>query len=170
MTDKKQIKIDDFLSAVSKEMAIRDNACTAKPLYCVYQKRLVLVPEPFGEIARYFDEEGCALEENDVVKKFESFDNLQKKTILDEYDSVQYIPIDILAERMGLKKFFCKIDNVPVPGQVYLTKKAAQTHIDANHYHYNKPFVYVEGAWRNTEMQKIMQFIYNIENKGKYAP
>ena len=60
---------------------------------------------------------------------------------------------------MGYEKVFYNIKDVPVEGQVYLTEKAAQHHIDSNSYHYHEPFIYVVGAWRNPEIQTLMQLM-----------
>jgi len=45
---------------------------------------------------------------------------------------------------------------------VFFTAEAAQKHIDENHYHYNEPFVFATGSWRNPEMQKVMQIISSL--------
>lgn len=163
------MNIKEMFSGMSKEMAAQDNACTAKPLYCVYQKELRLVPPGFGDMIQYFDDEGHGRSEEEVRKLFEDMDETDKQTVLaTEYDNADDVPIEVMARRMDMKKHFCEIVDVPVSGQVYLTKRGAQYHIDCNGYHYRKPFVYVESAWRNPEMQKLMQFVYNVENKGEY--
>jgi hypothetical protein len=49
------------------------------------------------------------------------------------------------------------------PG-VFFTEKACLDHIKVNSYHYNNPICYVIGAWRNEEMQTIMQDILKCTN------
>lgn len=51
---------------------------------------------------------------------------------------------------------------------VFLTAKACDEHIASNHYHYNKPRSYGISAWRNYEMQAVMQHL--IKAAGKEVP
>lgn len=49
----------------------------------------------------------------------------------------------------------------------FFSAKAAQHHIDLNHYHYNKPFVYAVSAWRNPELQTILNLLSRLGNNGE---
>ena len=53
------------------------------------------------------------------------------------------------------------------PG-VFFTAKACQEHIDENSYHYTNPRVYAIAAWRNPEVQTIMQSL--IKDAGQKVP
>jgi hypothetical protein len=52
---------------------------------------------------------------------------------------------------------------------MYFTQQACQTHIDENYYHYNnaRPFAY--SAWRNPELQMVMQFVL-VEGGDQEVP
>jgi hypothetical protein len=48
----------------------------------------------------------------------------------------------------------------------FLTAKAAQEHLDANHYHYHKNAdVYLNHAWRNLEMDLVSEFLCSLVGK-----
>ena len=48
----------------------------------------------------------------------------------------------------------------------FLTAKAAQEHLDANHYHYHKDAdVYLNHAWRNPEAELISEFLCGLVGK-----
>ena len=55
--------------------------------------------------------------------------------------------------------FYSTIDVFNLRAGVFFTEKACQEHIDQNDYHYNKPRVFAVSAWRNYEMQEVMQHI-----------
>ena len=44
---------------------------------------------------------------------------------------------------------------------VFLTRKSAQEFIDSNHYHFDKPYIYVHSLWRNYEMQGVRELLLN---------
>lgn len=54
-----------------------------------------------------------------------------------------------------------------MPG-IFFTEKAAQKHIDENHYHYYNPRVYGVGAWRNPELIAVQQYL--ITTSGSDLP
>lgn len=48
---------------------------------------------------------------------------------------------------------------------VFFTEKAALQHLAENGHHYDKPEVYVVGAWRNPEMQAVMRSIIKVDGQ-----
>lgn len=51
---------------------------------------------------------------------------------------------------------------------VFITAEAAQDHIDANDYHYCKPFTYGIGTWRNPEMKRVLEILSKLgSNDGQ---
>lgn len=48
----------------------------------------------------------------------------------------------------------------------FLTEKACKEHIKLNKHHYNEPADYLMHAFRNPELEKLMEFICGI-TKGK---
>lgn len=54
----------------------------------------------------------------------------------------------------------------PVYTNCFLTAKAAQEHLDSNHYHYHqKANVYLNHAWRNPEAELVSEFLCNLVGK-----
>ena len=47
----------------------------------------------------------------------------------------------------------------------FLTEKACKEHIQANNYHYSKPIDYLSLAFRNPELEKVMQFICELSGE-----
>ncbi len=44
----------------------------------------------------------------------------------------------------------------------FFTSKACQEHIDANHYHYKNPRVFLNHAWRNPEQELVSRFLCEL--------
>ena len=58
---------------------------------------------------------------------------------------------------------FFQVKRVPdLRAGVFFTLDACQKHIDANDYHYVNPKPFVVGAWRNEEMQQVMQHLCSL--------
>lgn len=146
----------DFLRNLSKELKTQDNRITANPVFCVYEKKIVFVPDDCGDHINWFDNEGSILSKKDIKKIIKEYlkDN-KDSSILDEED---------ILEELEYRKASYNIEDVKVSGQSYFTEKAAQKHIDQNHYHYKEPFVFAESAWRNYEFQKLREIILNLTN------
>jgi hypothetical protein len=52
----------------------------------------------------------------------------------------------------------------------FLTAKAAQEHLDKNHYHYHeKADVYLNHAWRNPEADLVSEFLCGLAGKPIYT-
>lgn len=41
----------------------------------------------------------------------------------------------------------------------FFTQEAAKAHMQANHYHYDKPRTYIKHCWRNPEMKKVFEIL-----------
>ena len=52
----------------------------------------------------------------------------------------------------------------------FLTAKAAQEHLDSNHYHYHKEAdVYLNHAWRNPEADLVSEFLCGLVGKKMHS-
>lgn len=50
--------------------------------------------------------------------------------------------------------------------QTFLTRKSAEAHLTANHYHYHdKAFIDRRKVWRDSEMQSLILMLYNVPLK-----
>lgn len=143
----------DFLKNTAALMMTQDNKATANPLYCVYQKIKVITPEGVGDHVGW-------LKDSESVSEKEVMDAVKQDC--EAHPEKDNRTDDEVAEELGYEKYYYKLEDVPVQGQTYLTELAAQFHIDKNSYHYHKPFVYVESAWRNPEIQNLRRIICAI--------
>jgi hypothetical protein len=152
----------EFFRNIANEMMSQSNRGTEFPLFCVYQKIKVPKPEGVGEFRAWSDSGGEPIYEDDLQDC-----NPVKEYLHEHPEDKDMEPEDILTEKLDYREVYYNIEDMPVDGQVYFTEKAAQAHIEANGYHYNEPFVYVVSAWRNPELQTIMQFmrIFGTENE-----
>lgn len=160
----KTIELNDeqheFLLAMAKAMMTQDNRITENPLYCVYQKKEVPKPEGCGDETAWFSSDAQhTLYEDDI-------DEFIERYIYEHPEDKDLSREDIL-EKDGYRKVEFSIEDVPVEGQVYLTEAVAQEHIRCNGYHYTKPFVYVVSAWRNPELQQLMQIVLSLAGERK---
>lgn len=58
----------------------------------------------------------------------------------------------------------------PVYTNSFLTAKAAQEHLDRNHYHYHqKADVYLNHAWRNPEAELVSEFLCGLIGKPMHT-
>ena len=59
---------------------------------------------------------------------------------------------------------------VPEYTNCFLTAKAAQAHLDSNHYHYHKNAdVYLNHAWRNREADMVSTFLCGLIGKEMHS-
>ena len=145
----------EFLMNLSKEINTQNNRITADPIFCVYEKRRVYVPDGCGETG-WFSDEGSLQTEEDIEEICEEYRTENPESTLDDEE---------ILEELEYHKTDYEIQDTPVSGQPYFSEKAAQNHIDCNHYHYSKPFTYVESAWRNDEWVTIRKIIMDLMQK-----
>lgn len=144
-----------FFENIAREMTTQGNRATEFPLFCIYQKEKIPAPEDIAEFSEWHNSDRQkTIDENEIDETIKEYlyENPEEEEL--KLDNEAYL------EKMGYEKVFYNVRDVPVSGQVYLTEKAAQHHIDCNSYHYHEPFIYVEAAWRNPELQMIMQLMF----------
>lgn len=134
---------------IGHEMAKQDNRATQYPMFAVYE--IVEVPSinVTGD-GRYYSPDGCTCGEQKGVADKED----------DDFDPAMH-------DETCVYWIEEKLQPNLNPG-IFFTAEACQAHIDANHYHYNKPVVYGIGSWRNPEMQLVQQHI--LEVAGEKIP
>ena len=148
----------DFLVKLSGLLNTQDNRITADPIFCVYEKKVVYLPDGHGRETGWFSNEGRLQSDKDIDEIIDEYKQEHQECDLDD---------DEILEELEYRKFDYDIEDVPVSGQYYFSEQAAQNHIDCNHYHYNEPFVYAESAWRNIEWQIIREVILSLTKKGE---
>jgi hypothetical protein len=159
------------LEKMSENMGKQDHRCTRLPLFCVYQKEKRYSPINEGDHNEYIDEghNVVANSDEELISLFNDRDVIIDEYGISEeiYDSATNLKnnVDVIANILELTSYAYHWVDVPVGGQVYFTEAGAQRHIDLNLYHYNKPFVYVDSAWRNPEMKTLLDVVNFIVNK-----
>ena len=123
------------LAALREELRTQDNACTAEPMFVVYQiKRIYGLDPDYTEDTTWTHSEG---EETDpeIIAALEALDDAGSPTIHDgtAYERVGYIDID---------KFVT----------VCMTRKGAEAFIARMKHRLNKPHIDVDTFLRNEEM------------------
>ena len=126
------------LAALREELRTQDNACTAEPMFVVYQiKRIYGLDPDYTEETTWTHSEG---EETDpeIIAALEALDDAGSPTIHDgtAYERVGYIDIDQFVT-------------------VCLTRKGAEAFIARMKHRLNKPHIDVDTFYRNAEMIEL---------------
>lgn len=163
LTDEQEL----FINGLAEAMATQSNRGTQYPLFYVYEKeevsvssdgsadRIIFVTDDYSEVTEYEDEDGNLWKCEG--SGWGTWRCEGKDEELEDYE---------VEEKFGLTKVYLKeIDKPVVDAGPFLTEAAAQRHIDANYYHYNKPYIYVNSAWRNYEMQGLLQLLFALAGK-----
>jgi len=137
-----------FLVKLGKEMNACNNRGTQFPMFEIRQKvkRWVEVGEDWDERERVEDAQPYCL----CPKCRELYDN--DEDLPDDCDDCDeeaynhYKLEDEIVDRCGM----------------FFTDKQAQEHIDLNDYHYNQPFTYATGSWRNYDLQKVLEILSKL--------
>jgi hypothetical protein len=146
-------KLYDSCKNMAETMAKQDGRLTQHPLFYVYQKVEVGVDRrmDFDYIERLFD--------GDV--RGWSGDLCENCLEIYKEDGMEALP-EVNTD-CGCELIYLKTEDEPcMDVGPFFTEEEAQRHIDANHYHYKKPFIYVNSAWRNPEMQTLLKTIFGV--------
>jgi hypothetical protein len=166
----------EILRCMSAQMKIQDQRHTHLPLYCVRVKSSVYNLEAGeGDGCVYIGDDDIEYESEEAL--MEAWDD--KDEFLDKWDSItekQYddynqsgITSSDICDLTGLRESWYRDEYKLVNGQVFFTLEGAQAHIDSNRHHYNEPDVYTVGAWRNPEMETLLDVVMGITNPGEKA-
>ena len=131
------------LAALSTELRTQDNACTAEPIFVVYDKQRVygLDSDHAEHYCWLYPDRGDGRSEvtdHQKVARLNHLESLGKEPAIAgvEYTRIGYVDVD--------RFITC-----------CLTRKAATEFIERNSHRLRKPFVYVESLHRNDEMIAI---------------
>jgi hypothetical protein len=140
-------------------MSKQSNRSTQFPLFYVYEKEEIWVDgDASSDKTVFVNEEGDdTTEEQDenentwVLEEGNWADKWKCKETGEEIDGYE------AEEKFKLHRCSVKIVDKPVVNVgPFFTEEAARNHITSNNYHYNEPFIYVNSAWRNWEMQEYL--------------
>lgn len=146
----KTIKLPDSLAdaliATGKELATQNNLGTAWPIWYVTEIKKIQRPEGEGDHKERKDTD--SLDETDLCFK-----------CVDLWREDNELPDD--CDNWGCRDSFWWYDEerefASYGSEFFLTQKACQEYIDANRYHFNEPRPYAGSAFRNHEIQPIIQ-------------
>jgi len=150
------------LMELSKEMTSQDNLGTRMPhMFQIRTKKEVAAHEGCGEEIWVNDEGDELRTVEEIAEYVEQYlsdnDNQEQFKEMDSDEILGFLQ-DELNE--GWRKVWVNIEYEYK--NTFLTSKACQEHIDANHYHYNEPIVYLNHAWRNPEQEIVSKFLCEL--------
>lgn len=94
-------------------------------------------------------------QKDDVVKNFNMLDK-------DDINSVVEFSNNMLKRKARIL-YTEEIHELSDQTGCFLTKRAAQKHIELNGYHYSKPHTYAMTAWRNPEFERFIKIFETME-------
>ena len=156
-----------FLINLKHELNTQSSRMTANPR--IYQVRHEKFKADVNEEGNYFEAEY----EGEVLGIFEwTQEGVEElKSILREYtddDNIETlkeignISLEDLENRnIGLS--CVNGDFEYVYSNAFLTEKACREHIECNRYHYRNPIDYLNYAFRNPELEKVLEILSKIE-------
>ena len=136
----------DALIATGKELATQNNLGTSWPIWYVTEIKKIQKPDDEGEFKERRDDDSIDPDED-------LCDDCKVKWAENE------LPAD--CDNYHCDTSFWWYDEerefTSYGSQFFLTQKACQEYIDDNAYHFNKPEPYAGSAFRNHEIQPIIQ-------------
>lgn len=156
-------KMYDFLMELSKELNTQDNRSTALPYYFAIQtNEEIAVPENCGEKAWHYDGSKINTQEEIDQAIFDYYDpqyTMDQVKQMDENDK-----LDMLREHGWAEVWFSFKHEYQ---NAFFTAKACKEHIRLNHYHYREPVDYLHHAFRNYELETVLNFISELTKPKK---
>lgn len=146
-----------FIKETALQLKTQDNRHTDTPIFRIYEEIKVEKRDGCGDHIERLDYEGAEehycdhckriLEDND--QDFEKLPTIGEDGCSCNYIDDAHWTYDI--ELLPSKSVY--------DGVAFITEKAAQDYLKANSYHFNKGVVYAESAFRNWELQSIINLI-----------
>ena len=152
------MKEEDILK-LEKELQTQDNLATQDPLYVVYDWERFWSNDTEWDSFMWVCEDGGEWTEEELVKELnslgEDFPYEEGGYFNDAFES-------LVKAKGYTKRYFKEVRRFI---SAFFTRKSAQDFIDTNHYHWNKPHIYVNSLWRNYEMQDIRNYFLNYKEE-----
>lgn len=153
-------EMHDSLVELSKEMNNQDHRGTASPyLFQIQTQEEIAVPEGCGTEAWHFD--GSKLETQEEIDQA-IFDYYDPEKTMEEIQAMDELDKEDELKKMNYDKI--NYDFKDHYENSFFTAKACKEHIRLNNYHYHKPIDYLSHAWRNPEMELVIQFLLELTN------
>ncbi len=164
----------EFLMELSKELNAQDHRHTAMPYFVqIMTDKQVVACEGCGtEI--WVNCDGDQLETEEEIKEYITESLVNELSLSDKDADLKY------EEMVGewewkvegwLESHDYRKVNVTTEQRyenAFLTVKACKQNIKCNRHHYNNPKTYIQSAFRNPELEKVMEFICSISGGKIY--
>ena len=163
-----------FLKELQHEMLIQDTCCQASPRFWVVQQK----------VRTYVVDEDYGIDGSELINKNDFEDSIDLKNKEDIIELCKYLELkcEIKNEKLyiedkwmydnediieclknnGYDNYYIvnyKEEYQIVENTFFLTLKECKEHIEANHYHYNKPRPYAMTAWRSPQVEKLYEIL-----------
>lgn len=169
----KTIQVSDemyeFLTDLSVELNLQDNRCTASPYFFqVREIKEVAAHKGSGIEVLYSSEHEKELrtDEEKVAWIKEHEDSFFETPFEDEAREVGHHTmtheLDEMLIELGFEEFY--VEDMPVFSNTFLTSKACDEHIRVNGHNLRHPSNYLSHAFRNPELEKVLEFLRGITN------
>ena len=147
------VQIPDFLLDMSKRLHTQDNRMTADPLFCVFEKQQIVVPESMSyDYICWFSQDSYCDADDETVNKLEEL----------REDLGSYCWHDDEIELDGELWRRCAIEEIDKFVAAALTEAGAQEHIEMNGHNLRRPFIYVTSLHRTPEMIKLREWLLSL--------
>ena len=142
--------IPGFIREMGERLRTQDNRITADPLFCVFQKRTIVVPDEYDhECIEWFSgDDQCTADEEEAERLEELRSDMES-----DYWHEDTIPLD--------GKEFRRIAVAEYDEFVTasFTEDDANDHIRMNGHNLRKPFVFVTSLYRTPEMIELREWL-----------
>lgn len=175
----------EFLRKLQKELNTQDDCGQADPRFWVIRGTEKIYGMEDGEIALFSDdvtihgiEESIEYIRNELLPDINKFLDIPfiledygfgEPVILQDDEQKTYDLDDLeewLSEKTGENYWFRRYEeqNTIYENTMFLTRKDAEEHLRANHYHYSKDaHTYAMTAWRAPRMEKLIKILREVE-------
>lgn len=164
----------EFLENLRQELISQDTDYTANPRFWMIKEiKYQPTSEEFADIHTIFDKVRQYEYENeeefkkglieDYIYTEEELEHIVK-AVTDSYDDlVQCVNEEINEDRYEYHYWreICALSE----NSMFLTKRECKEHIEANSYHYSKPFSYCMCAWRSPQVEKLINILTQYDWK-----
>lgn len=151
----------EFLINLSKELNIQDNRCTASPYFFqIQEEKLIPTGEGMGNEIWVHDDI-VLRNENDIKEAIFDYKewNVDNEEHQKMYNELSNFDIDDILEENFIKHY----ETTQLTYQnAFITEKACKEHIRLNSYNYTNPVDYLSHAFRNPELEKLLNFIKKL--------
>ena len=148
-----------FIKSLAHELKTQDNRATANPRF--YQiremEKIVGFDLDYTDEREWISSDGIDCFTFKEALEFEKYDKPTKtsKQIIKAEEYLKHIGYSEVG--IGYKTTY---------KNCFLTEKAINSHIEQNYYHYKNPTTYLEYAFRNPELEKVINLILEIDKEN----